>query len=155
MVCTRSRCMYFSTWTKRSNTHWQLRFQSILPFRHEAVGIGETCRVLVHYDCGRCGRCRWCHSGLHEDSANDIVHKPSFLSRWGWPQKNIVAVLSLTFNYAGDPLCEKGIFHAAMSSTQQSKCVVEARTPDDVGKIVGLSCHFFQTSSLIVLMPAL
>ena len=42
----------------------------------------------------------------------------------------------------GDPLYNKGIYHAAISSTQYSKCVVEAGTPADVGKIVGLSFHF-------------
>ena len=39
----------------------------------------------------------------------------------------------------GDPLYEKGIFHAAISSTQESKCVVEAGTADDVGKIVSFT----------------
>ncbi|KAF8182932.1 hypothetical protein BJ912DRAFT_562318 [Pholiota molesta] len=38
--------------------------------------------------------------------------------------------------YPGDPLYEKGIFHYATSSTQNSKCVVEAGTPQDVGKIL-------------------
>ena len=45
----------------------------------------------------------------------------------------------------GDPLYNKGIYHAAISSTQYSKCVVEAGTPADVGKIVGLlilSLHY-------------
>ncbi|KAF8182931.1 FAD dependent oxidoreductase [Pholiota molesta] len=37
--------------------------------------------------------------------------------------------------YLGDPLYEKGIFHYATSSTQNSKCVVEAGSPQDVGKL--------------------
>ncbi|KAF8970541.1 hypothetical protein BDZ97DRAFT_1694265 [Flammula alnicola] len=40
--------------------------------------------------------------------------------------------------YPGDPLYEKGIFHYAISSTQQSKCVVEAGSPADVGKMLGI-----------------
>ncbi|KJA17161.1 hypothetical protein HYPSUDRAFT_219058 [Hypholoma sublateritium FD-334 SS-4] len=38
--------------------------------------------------------------------------------------------------YPGDPLYNKGIYHVAISSTQHSKCVVEAGTPADVGKIL-------------------
>ncbi|KJA17158.1 hypothetical protein HYPSUDRAFT_70899 [Hypholoma sublateritium FD-334 SS-4] len=38
--------------------------------------------------------------------------------------------------YPGESLYEKGIFHWASSSTQQSKCVVEAGTPSDVGIIL-------------------
>ncbi|KAF8968756.1 hypothetical protein BDZ97DRAFT_1915822 [Flammula alnicola] len=40
--------------------------------------------------------------------------------------------------YPGDPLYEKGIFHYAISSTQQSKCVVEAGSTADIGKILGI-----------------
>ncbi|KAF8182933.1 FAD-binding domain-containing protein [Pholiota molesta] len=36
--------------------------------------------------------------------------------------------------YPGEPLYEKGVYHYAISSTQPSKCVVEAGTPSDVGK---------------------
>lgn len=38
--------------------------------------------------------------------------------------------------HAGEPLYEKGIYHLATSSTQQSACVVEAGSPEDVGIIV-------------------
>ncbi|KJA17160.1 hypothetical protein HYPSUDRAFT_46688 [Hypholoma sublateritium FD-334 SS-4] len=48
---------------------------------------------------------------------------------------NIISNASEVF-YPGDPLYEKGIFHAAISSTQESKCVVEAGTAADVGKIL-------------------
>ncbi|KAF8968757.1 FAD dependent oxidoreductase [Flammula alnicola] len=40
--------------------------------------------------------------------------------------------------YPGDPSYEKGISHFAISSTQQSRCVVEAGSPADVGKILGI-----------------
>lgn len=36
----------------------------------------------------------------------------------------------------GDPLYDKGIFHYAISSSQNATCVVEPGTPVDVGKIV-------------------
>lgn len=39
----------------------------------------------------------------------------------------------------GDTLYEKGLHHYASSSTQRSKCVVEAGTPRDVGVIVSAS----------------
>ncbi|KAF9474837.1 FAD-binding domain-containing protein [Pholiota conissans] len=38
--------------------------------------------------------------------------------------------------FPGDPSYDAGIFHFAVSSTQQSKCVVEPGTPEDVGKIL-------------------
>lgn len=57
----------------------------------------------------------------------------------------LCAFHDLTF-FLGDPLYDKGIFHAAISSTQHSKCVVEAGTPEDVGKIVGLSSYFMVRS---------
>lgn len=44
--------------------------------------------------------------------------------------------LLILFIYKGDPLYEKGVYHYAISSTQRSKCVVEAGTPSDVGKAV-------------------
>ncbi|KAF8968755.1 hypothetical protein BDZ97DRAFT_327295 [Flammula alnicola] len=40
--------------------------------------------------------------------------------------------------YPGSPLYEKGISHYAISSTQRSICVVEAGSPADVGKILGI-----------------
>ncbi|KAF9472666.1 FAD-binding domain-containing protein [Pholiota conissans] len=38
--------------------------------------------------------------------------------------------------YPGDPLYDKGIYHYSAWSSQKSKCVVEAGSPQDVGKIL-------------------
>ncbi|KAH9475869.1 putative FAD-linked oxidoreductase [Psilocybe cubensis] len=38
--------------------------------------------------------------------------------------------------HPGDPLYDKGIFHYAISSSQNATCVVEPGTPADVGKIL-------------------
>ncbi|KAF8970543.1 hypothetical protein BDZ97DRAFT_1914448 [Flammula alnicola] len=50
---------------------------------------------------------------------------------------NVISLASEVY-YPGDPLYEKGIFHYAISGTQQSKCVVEAGSPADVGKILDI-----------------
>lgn len=38
--------------------------------------------------------------------------------------------------WTGDPLYIKGTYHFAVSSQEDSACVVEPGTPEDVGKIV-------------------
>ncbi|PPQ88209.1 hypothetical protein CVT25_005174 [Psilocybe cyanescens] len=50
--------------------------------------------------------------------------------------KAISSASELTYTTTGDPLYDKGIFHYAISSTQNATCVVEAGSPVDVGKIV-------------------
>ena len=44
------------------------------------------------------------------------------------------------YAWTGDPLYDKGIYHATASSQQNPACVVEPGIPEDVGKIVGSFC---------------
>ncbi len=72
-------------------------------------------------------------------SASEVFYPGEFPTSRLKAQTFAQGLIIIRVIYTGDPLYEKGIFHAAISSTQESKCVVEAGTADDVGKIVSFS----------------